>query len=146
MLHKLLVSTAAGLFVFALLVGVLRPLVWHPFKLLTDADYARQHQERGLTTWRDGSFRRLADVETRARLEELRELRRELVDAGADAGMLGAIDAREQALLRRLGPSGSASPEPGEADPVGANARWFLLSVAAAALASVLLAIDGMIG
>jgi hypothetical protein len=152
MLHNVLVAIATALYVFAVLVGVLRPLVWHPFKLLTDADYAQAHQERGLAIWRDGGRYPGADASERAqlqaRLDELRGLRRQLGDA--DPETLRTIDARERALALRLGaPVGARGPEASGAaahDPVGANARWILWAVASASLASVLLAIDGFIG
>jgi hypothetical protein len=146
MLHRVLAGSAAALYVFAVAFGVLTPLVWHPFKLATDADYSREHQQRGVAL-RRGDASPDADAERRIRLDELRRLRRALTDAGVARPALLVLDARARGLQERgRGPTEAMPPAPmpsARSDPVAANARRFLWAVAAASLASVLLAIDG---
>jgi hypothetical protein len=139
MLHRVVVGIAASLYGFALLFGILLPLVWHPFKLLTDADYGREHQQRGVAVWR-GTSEPTTDSERRIRLDELQRVRDALADAGAGPTALEVIDARAQRLRK---PRRQPAPRTAAADPVAANARHFLWAVAAASIASVLLAVDG---
>lgn len=144
MLHRLIVGTAALLYTFAVVFGVLLPLVWHPFKLLTDPDYGHEHQRRGVATWRARPAP-TTEAELGIRLDEVRHLRRALADAGVTSSTLDLLDAREQQLRARRRPSPSPPGEAAAADPVAANARHFLWAVAAASIASVLLALDAFI-
>ncbi len=145
MTHRILVSTAGVLYAFAVIVGVFLPLVWHPFKLLTDADYSREHQRRGVAAWRGGSGPP-ADLERGIRLDEVQRLRGELFDAGAGEPTFEVLDERAQRLRAPERPTPPA-PAPGgsrPADPVAANARHVLWAVAAAGVASLLLALDAL--
>ncbi|WP_295880556.1 hypothetical protein [uncultured Thiohalocapsa sp.] len=141
MLHRLIVGTAALLYTFAVVFGVLLPLVWHPFRLLTDPDYGQEHQRRGVATWRARPAPS-TDAERGIRLDEVRRLRRALADAGVGSTTLNLLQAREQELQTRRRPTPSPPDDTAVRDPVAANARHFLWAVAAASIASVLLALD----